>query len=183
MDHNAGDQLTVDLTGAAEGGPVLGLPADVVSFDGVEAETIDQGSFTITNPGTEDLSITAIIVEGTHASEFDVSPTSASIASGESETITVIFSPISPGTKSAGIMIDHNAGDPTNLRLSGVVYAVGTSPDFDGTGKVDLDEFFLFAAAFSQEPSGDNVRFDLDGNNKIDFDDFFLLAGAFGKDV
>ena len=181
VDHNAGDQLTVDLTAVAEGGPVFGLQADVVSFDGVEAETIDQGSFTITNPGTEDLSITAITVEGTHASEYEVSTTQVTIASGGSETITVIFSPTSPGTKSASLLIDHNARDPTNLRLSGVVYAVGTSPDFDGTGKVDLEDFFLFAVAFSQEPTGDNVRFDLDGNNKIDFDDFFLFAGAFGK--
>ena len=181
VDHNAGDQLTVDLTAVAEGGPVLGLQADVVSFDGVEAETIDQGSFTITNPGTEDLSITAITVEGTHASEYEVSTTQVTIASGGSEAITVIFSPTSPGTKSASLLIDHNAGDPTTVRLSGVVYAVGTSPDFDGTGKVDLEDFFLFAAAFSQESTGDNVRFDLDGNNKIDFDDFFLFAGAFGK--
>ena len=183
VDHNAGDQLIVDLTAVAEGGPVLSLPADVVSFDGVEAETIDQGSFTITNPGTEDLSITGITVEGTHASEYEVSTTQVTIASGGSETITVIFSPTSPGTKSASLLIDHNAGDPTTVRLSGVVYAAGTSPDFDGTGKVDLDDFFLFAVAFGQEPTGDNVRFDLDGNNKIDFDDFFLFAGAFGKDV
>ena len=183
LDHNAGDQLTVDLTAVAEGGPVLNLPSDVVSFDGVEAETIDQGSFTITNPGTEELSITAITVEGTHASEYEVSTTQVTIASGGSETITVIFSPTSSGTKSASLLISHNAGDPTNLRLSGVVYAVGTSPDFDGTGQVDLEDFFLFAAVFSQEPTGDNVRFDLDGNNKIDFDDFFLFAGAFGKEI
>ena len=181
VDHNSGDQLIVDLTAVAEGGPILGLPADVVSFGSVEAETSDQGSFTINNPGTEDLSITGIIVEGTHASDYEVSPTAATIESGASETITVIFSPTSSGTKSAGLLIDHNAGDPTVIRLSGVVYAVGTSPDFDGTGKVDLEDFFLFAAAFSQEPTGDNARFDLDGNNKIDFDDFFLFAGAFGK--
>ena len=183
VDHNAGDQLTVDLTAVAEGGPVLSLPTDVVSFDGVEAETTDQGSFTITNPGTEDLSITAITVEGTHASEYEVSTTQVTIASGGSETITVIFSPTSSGTKSASLLIDHNAGDPTIVRLSGVVYAAGTSPDFDGSGNVNLDDFFLFAVAFGQEPTGDNVRFDLDGNAKIDFDDFFLFAGAFGKDV
>ena len=181
VDHNAGDQLIVDLTAVAEGGPVLSLPADVVSFDGVEAETSDQRSFTITNPGTEDLSITAITVEGTHASDYEVSTTQVTIASGGSETITVIFSPTSSGTKSASLLIDNNAGDPTTVRLSGVVYAVGTSPDFDGTGKVDLDDFFLFAVGFGQDPTGDNVRFDLDGNNKIDFDDFFLFAGAFGK--
>ena len=181
MDHNAGAQLTVDLTAVAEGGPVLGLQADIVSFEGVEAETIDQGSFTITNPGTEDLSITAITVEGTHASEYEVSTTQVTIASGGSETITVIFSPTSSGTKSASLLIEHNAGDPTTVRLSGVVYAAGTSPDFDGTGKVDLDDFFLFAVAFGQEPTGDNIRFGLDGNGKIDFDDFFLFAGAFEK--
>ncbi len=99
VDHNAGDQLIVDLTAVAEGGPVLGLQADVVSFDGVEAETTDQGSFTINNPGTEDLSITGITVEGTHASEYEVSTTQVTIASGGSETITVIFSPTSPGNE------------------------------------------------------------------------------------
>ena len=173
----------IDVTGfAVEDGPEISLSVTTLALETIKVgENPVQGSFTITNLGTEYLSISGIILEGTHASEFEVSPTAATIASGASETITVILSPTSPGTKSASLLIDHTAGDPTIVRLSGVAYAAGTSPDFDGTGKVDLEDFFLFAAAFSQEPTGDNTRFDLDGNNKIDFDDFFIFAGAFGK--
>ena len=167
-----------------EVGPEIGLSVSTLAFETIKVgENAVQGSFTITNPGGSDLSITAITVEGTHASEFEVSTTQVTIASGGSETITVILSPTSPGTKSASLLIDHNAGDPTIVRMSSAVYAAGTSPDFDGTGKVDLEDFFLFAAAFSQDPTGDNARFDLDGNAKIDFDDFFLFAGAFGKEI
>ena len=173
----------IDVTGfAVEDGPEISLSVTTLALETIKVgENPVQGSFTITNLGTEYLSISGIILEGTHASEFEVSPTAATIASGASETITVILSPTSPGTKSASLLIDHTAGDPTIVRLSGVAYAAGTSPDFDGTGKVDLEDFFLFAAAFSHEPTGDNTRFDLDGNNKIDFDDFFIFAGAFGK--
>ncbi|OGG50093.1 MAG: hypothetical protein A3F84_02595 [Candidatus Handelsmanbacteria bacterium RIFCSPLOWO2_12_FULL_64_10] len=53
--------------------------------------------------------------------------------------------------------------------------------DFDGNGKVDFDDFFLFADAFGQKASGDNVRFDLDQNGEVDFNDFFLFAEKFGQ--
>ena len=47
--------------------------------------------------------------------------------------------------------------------------------DFDGNGKVDFDDFFLFAEAFN---TGEE-RFDLNGNGKVDLDDFFLFASDF----
>ncbi len=52
--------------------------------------------------------------------------------------------------------------------------------DFDENNRVDLDDFFLFAGAFSQEGTGENARFDLDGNQTIDFEDFFIFAIWFG---
>ena len=54
------------------------------------------------------------------------------------------------------------------------------SPDFDGSGEVDFEDFFLFARAFGQRATGDNVRFDLDRSGEVDFEDFFLFARAFG---
>ena len=57
----------------------------------------------------------------------------------------------------------------------------GASPDFDGNGRVDFDDFFLFAAVFGQRATGESARYDLDGNGQVDFNDFFLFAEKFGK--
>ncbi|MBI2052105.1 MAG: hypothetical protein HYT38_00295, partial [Candidatus Sungbacteria bacterium] len=54
-------------------------------------------------------------------------------------------------------------------------------PDFSGDGKVDFDDFFLFADAFGRAKSPITERYDLDWDGAIDFTDFFLFADAFGK--
>ena len=51
--------------------------------------------------------------------------------------------------------------------------------DFNSDGKVDFDDFFLFADAFG----GHDPFYDLDSSGGIDFDDFFLFADNFGKDI
>ena len=51
--------------------------------------------------------------------------------------------------------------------------------DFDGNGKIDFIDFFVFADAFG----GTDPRFDLDGSGQVDFGDFFLFADNFGKEV
>ena len=64
-----------------------------------------------------------------------------------------------------------------------VVHAVTTmvqapaTTDFNGDGRTDFIDFFLFADAFgSTDP-----RFDLDGNGRVDFADFFKFVDAFGS--
>jgi uncharacterized protein (DUF2141 family) len=57
------------------------------------------------------------------------------------------------------------------------------SPDFNGDGRVDFDDFFLFAEKFGQKATGAAARFDLDGNGEIDFNDFFLFAEKFGQRI
>lgn len=49
--------------------------------------------------------------------------------------------------------------------------------DFNGDGRVDFDDFFLFAAAFGSRDS----RFDLSRDGQVNFDDFFIFAAQFGK--
>ncbi len=49
--------------------------------------------------------------------------------------------------------------------------------DFNGDGKTDFIDFFLFADAYG----GTNPRFDLDGNGVVDFADFFKFIDAFGS--
>ena len=49
--------------------------------------------------------------------------------------------------------------------------------DFNGDGKTDFVDFFLFADAYG----GTDPRFDLDGNGTVDFADFFKFVDAFGS--
>lgn len=51
--------------------------------------------------------------------------------------------------------------------------------DFDGNGRVDFDDFFLFADGFG----GTNPMYDLNNSGAVDFDDFFIFADTFGKEA
>ena len=57
--------------------------------------------------------------------------------------------------------------------------ALAQNPDFDGSGMVDLDDFFLFADAFG----GTGATCDMDNSGQVDFDDFFIFAEYFGQAV
>ena len=52
-----------------------------------------------------------------------------------------------------------------------------TTADFNGDGRTDFVDFFLFADAYG----GTDPRFDLDGNGTVDFADFFKFVDAFGS--
>lgn len=49
--------------------------------------------------------------------------------------------------------------------------------DFDGDGRVDFDDFFVFADAFGSTSS----FFDFDGDGSVGNDDFFIFADQFGR--
>ena len=52
--------------------------------------------------------------------------------------------------------------------------------DFNGDGRVDFDDLFLFADFFGSPASGAAVPYDLDASGAVDIDDFFLFTNAFG---
>jgi len=54
--------------------------------------------------------------------------------------------------------------------------------DFDDNGRVDFNDFLLFAQAFGSRAGdpGYDGRFDLDGSSAVDFGDFLGFATAFG---
>ena len=163
--------------------PLIRFSASSLSFDNTDVGTVAERTFPISNTGKAPLEVSRIGVEGTP--EFRVSPTSATVAPGGSQTVTVTFAPLSSGQKTASLTIVHNAvGSPSTIPLNGYgvpVLSPFRSPDFNGDGRVNFDDFFMFAAAFGQTATGDNARFDLDGDGKINFDDFFLFAARFGK--
>jgi sugar lactone lactonase YvrE len=160
--------------------PSIHLSVSSMPFDATNLGSTSEQTFMISNTGKAPLSVTRIGVEGKNFSEFKVSPTSATVDTGASLTVTVRFTPASGGLKSASVSIEHNAtGSPSVISLTG--RGPERSRDFDGNGRVDFDDFFLFAAAFGQPVTGSTERYDLDFNGKIDFDDFFLFAERFGR--
>ena len=68
------------------------------------------------------------------------------------------------------IVVAHEVKDEITVIIH--VTDVDESADFDGDGKTDFFDFFLFADAFG----GTDPRFDLDGSGTVDFSDFFLFA-------
>ena len=59
----------------------------------------------------------------------------------------------------------------------------GMAGDFDGNGRIDFADYFLFVERFGAVP-GDvefEARYDLDGDGRIDFGDLFVLAGHFDQ--
>jgi cysteinyl-tRNA synthetase, unknown class len=59
--------------------------------------------------------------------------------------------------------------------------ALGLSPDFDGSGKVDYDDFFLYVDHFGAFADGTTRIFDLSQDGRINYDDFFLFVDHFGE--
>jgi len=58
----------------------------------------------------------------------------------------------------------------------------GLSADFNGNGRVDFDDFFMFAEVFGRRrgETGFDAKFDLNADGAINFDDFFIFAERFG---
>ena len=55
--------------------------------------------------------------------------------------------------------------------------------DFDGSGSIGFDDFFLFADAFGKSAALAGAVYDLDSDGSIGFNDFFVFADLFGKSV
>ena len=176
------------VTAAEVSSASLSLSAPSLAFDSTRVGSTSQLTLTISNTGGGPLSITGIALSGPDSTAFRVSPSVATIPAGQRQALTVTFAPTAAGSRSAFLSVSHNtAGSPSRVSLSGTGY-VGIGPvaptaDFDGSGEVGFDDFFLFASAFGQRATGDNAKFDLDKDGEVSFGDFFLFAADFGKTV
>ncbi len=79
-----------------------------------------------------------------------------------------------PGTNT----VEVSVAGLTPVTFTAVGQASGqTATDFNGDGKTDFVDFFLFADAYG----GTDSRFDLDGSGTVDFVDFFKFVDAFDQ--
>jgi hypothetical protein len=89
-------------------------------YQAIGSPTAEQ-SVTVTNIGTGNLQISSIAITGTNLSDFSQTNTcNTQLTTGETCTISVIFTPSAAGARSAALTItDNAAGSPHNLPLQG----------------------------------------------------------------
>jgi len=148
-------------------------------------ETLDK-TLTITNMGDQTLEGT-LTLSGTGAAAFALSASGFALENAESVEVTISFTPADTIAYAASITVASNDAENPSLTVllsgKGASEAPGLPGDFDGTGAVDFDDFFLFADHFGTTPDSENWEaiYDMDSSGAVDFDDFFLFADQFGK--
>ena len=63
------------------------------------------------------------------------------------------------------------------VTLSAEIISAGITGDFNNSGSVDFEDFFMFADVFGST----NPAYDLDDSGRVDFGDFFVFADNFGR--
>jgi len=88
--------------------------------------------------------------------------------------------PLRPALMGLALAAAVVAGSIALTRGKGVAPA---QADFNGSGLVDFEDFFLFAGVFGRGVSeeGYEPKFDMDRSGRVDFEDFFMFAEVFGK--
>jgi endonuclease/exonuclease/phosphatase family metal-dependent hydrolase len=130
--------LLEDLTGASDHLPVvadytISLPApelsgsNSVNFGVANVGASVTNSITITNLGGGALVLSNALVSGANAGDFTVSGISfpATIAAGQSNSFTAVFTPQGGGTRSATLQINDN--DPNNNPFSIALTGTGNA--------------------------------------------------------
>ncbi len=117
--------------GVQESGIDLLDNAGLISYGEVGIASPSVKTFTVTNTGGADLTLSNITKNGSAAAEFTVGAFgSSTLAPGASTTFTVTFTPSASGTRSAAIHIPSNDNDenPFDIALEGE--GVNTPPEF-----------------------------------------------------
>ncbi len=123
---NVATNQILTVTEPLPSAPEISVPASL-SFSTVSVGSSGQQTLTVSNTGNATLNVTDIAISGTDAGQFSVSSTSLSVAAGDSQDVTVTFSPTSEGNKAASLSITHDAaGSPSSISLSGT--GVDTTP-------------------------------------------------------
>ena len=127
--------------------PDITVTPTTVNFGNVVLGDTVFSEIIITNFGTADLEVSAITLTGNDSSNFSISPNTPIILTRfESDTVTIGFTPVSDGLKSAQLNIFSNDPDenPVTVSLSGV----GISPNIAiSPTAVDFGEVVLGQSA------------------------------------
>lgn len=120
--HNAGSPTSYSLTGVGISTvPVFQVNPASLGFGNTNVGTSKTLNVTVSNLGTVDQLVVSSAAIA--ASEFVVSPTSATIPAGGSQVFQVTFTPPAAGSYSGSLVFTHNAsGSPNSVTLTGNGY-------------------------------------------------------------
>jgi hypothetical protein len=131
--HNAsGSTASLPLTGVALTPAIFSIDPALYDFGSVDSGTnsVPQ-TFTITNTGEADLTVSSIVINGSDENYFilqNTAGTPLAISGGHSHTITVTFAPLTFGMKYASIDIHHDTtGSPYAVTIEGYSPSVSDS--------------------------------------------------------
>lgn len=116
------------------------LNPSTISFGNVNIGNSPSQQFTITNTSNSDLSITGF----SNLTGYSVSPTSATITSGQQKNFTITFSPTSAVSYNGSITINSNASGTNQINVSGTGQAIkntviiGVSPSVINFGNINI---------------------------------------------
>lgn len=120
----------VALSGiGSAGGPIVALSTPRIEFGRVAVGQNGTGTLTVRNTGTAALAITAQRIDGGDSAQFAITETCiASIAAGQSDDVTVRFTPAGRGAKAARLVFATNAGEASaELTGTGLAPALSVS--------------------------------------------------------
>ncbi len=112
------------------------------------------------------------------AGSVESAPLTVTRTFGTTAAVTVDVG-VLPGLPSnhQGYALVKSASLPVEILSSGEPRTTGARTDFNGDGRTDFVDFFLFVDAFGST----DARFDLNGDGRVDFVDFFEFVDAFGS--
>ncbi len=129
----AGAVQVIPLTGTATpAAPLLNISPTALAFAAqAVGSTSGNQAVTVVNQGSGTLNISAIAITGSGANNFGIvpagsnpCPSSGTLASAASCTVTINFTPQSGGTKNASLSLSDNAaGSPQTVSLTGIAVA------------------------------------------------------------
>jgi hypothetical protein len=141
---------------------VDGSPGSV-EFGQIATGTGGTVTFTVHNPGSDNLVLGVIGKDGTHATEFVVgTPSSTTIAPTESATFTVTLNPASSGVKTAAIHLANNlvgSANPFDINLQGTGNTPPTFPGYSFSTSYQTATTVLLAKLLAKatDADGDTV--------------------------
>ena len=131
---------TVALTGTGAAGTVaLAANPTSLAFGNVNAGATSSKSVTLTNGGTGNVTISQVTVSAKDVSTSGVT-TPVTLAPGQTQTMTVVFTPTAAETVAGNITVTNSQGTTTVLAVSGtgLQAAIGLTPSSANFGSVPV---------------------------------------------
>ncbi|MGP8328759.1 MAG: choice-of-anchor D domain-containing protein [Methanosarcinaceae archaeon] len=107
---------------------------DSINFGAVELQRTARDSLTISNPGSLELNVYSIVLEGLAAGNFTVDTTRFKLAPGDSQLLPISFTPDTSGRRLAVLKFVSNAGNK-------IVRLIGTGVETEMKVSADSTDF------------------------------------------